>query len=291
MARVKLVYLGGGSTRAAGTMASFMANGADFDGSEVVLVDLDPERLELIRTLATKMARARGLDISVTRDDRPPRRARRRRRGALLLPAGRLPGAGAGREDPAPARRHRPGDPGRGRLLHGAPRDQRAQGRLRRDGGALPRRVDLQLHEPRQHRRRGDHAQLAAEGRLALRRPDLLPQPGRRRGRARPREAARHDGRPQPRLLGRRAGLRRRRPDAAARRGLGAPPGRRDARPRAAAAAPARRRDGLDPRRLLPVLLLHRRGAGRVPRQADDAGGGHPLLVGRLLAPLRAAGA
>src|SRR6187397_3566151 len=66
MARIKLVYLGGGSTRAAGTMASFMANGADFDGSEVVLVDLDEERLGLIRTLAEKMARARGLDIAVT---------------------------------------------------------------------------------------------------------------------------------------------------------------------------------------------------------------------------------
>ena len=66
MARIKLVYLGGGSTRGAGTMASFMANGSDFDGSEVVLVDLDPDRLELIRTLAQKMARARGLDITVT---------------------------------------------------------------------------------------------------------------------------------------------------------------------------------------------------------------------------------
>ena len=66
MARIKLVYLGGGSTRAAGTMASFMANGADFDGSEVVLVDLDEGRLGLIRTLAEKMARARGLDIAVT---------------------------------------------------------------------------------------------------------------------------------------------------------------------------------------------------------------------------------
>ena len=66
MARIKLVYLGGGSTRAAGTMASFMANGADFDGSEVVLVDLDEERLGLIRTLAERMARARGLDIAVT---------------------------------------------------------------------------------------------------------------------------------------------------------------------------------------------------------------------------------
>src|SRR2546423_12816050 len=66
MARIKLVYLGGGSTRAAGTMASFLHHGADFDGSEVVLFDLDAERLELIRTLATKMARARGLDIAVS---------------------------------------------------------------------------------------------------------------------------------------------------------------------------------------------------------------------------------
>ena len=66
MARIKLVYLGGGSTRAAGTMASLMENGADFDGSEVVLVDLDEDRLALIRTLAEKFARARGLDIAVS---------------------------------------------------------------------------------------------------------------------------------------------------------------------------------------------------------------------------------
>src|ERR671936_1908947 len=66
MARIKLVYIGGGSTRAAGTMASFMENGADFDGSEVVLVDLDEERLELIQTLAQKLARVRGLDIEVS---------------------------------------------------------------------------------------------------------------------------------------------------------------------------------------------------------------------------------
>src|SRR6266496_941977 len=66
MARIKLVYLGGGSTRAAGTMASFMQNGADFDGSDVVLVDLDEARLDLIRTLAQKMAKAGGLDIAVS---------------------------------------------------------------------------------------------------------------------------------------------------------------------------------------------------------------------------------
>ncbi len=66
MARIKMVYIGGGSTRGAGTMASFMENGQDFDGSEVVLVDLDSERLELVRTLAERMAKARGLDITVS---------------------------------------------------------------------------------------------------------------------------------------------------------------------------------------------------------------------------------
>ncbi len=65
MARIKLAYLGGGSTRAAGTMASLIENGADFAGSEVVLVDLDPDRLELVRTLAERMAQVRGLDLTV----------------------------------------------------------------------------------------------------------------------------------------------------------------------------------------------------------------------------------
>ena len=66
MARIKIAYLGGGSTRAAGTMASFLQTGEDFDGSEVVLIDLDAERLDLIRRLAERMAKARGLDITIT---------------------------------------------------------------------------------------------------------------------------------------------------------------------------------------------------------------------------------
>ncbi len=66
MARIKLAYIGGGSTRAAGTMASFIEQGTNFDGSEVVLIDLDPDRLHVVRTIAQKMARARGLDITVT---------------------------------------------------------------------------------------------------------------------------------------------------------------------------------------------------------------------------------
>lgn len=66
MARIKLAYIGGGSTRAAGTMASFIQQGENFDGSEVVLIDLDAERLSIVQTIARKMARARGLDITFT---------------------------------------------------------------------------------------------------------------------------------------------------------------------------------------------------------------------------------
>lgn len=66
MARIKLAYLGGGSSRAAGTMASFMHRGQRFNGSEVVLIDLHQERLDLVRQLAQRMAKHAGLDITVT---------------------------------------------------------------------------------------------------------------------------------------------------------------------------------------------------------------------------------
>ena len=65
MARVKIAYIGGGSTRAAGTMASFVGQAENFAGSEIVLIDLDAERLELIRTLAERMAAAGGADLAV----------------------------------------------------------------------------------------------------------------------------------------------------------------------------------------------------------------------------------
>ena len=66
MARIKLAYIGGGSTRAVSTMAAFIQQGENFAGSEVVLIDLDEERLGIVRTIARKMARARGLDITFT---------------------------------------------------------------------------------------------------------------------------------------------------------------------------------------------------------------------------------
>ena len=65
MASIRLAYLGGGSTRAAGTMAAFIHNhGARFAGSEVVLIDLDPGRLDIVQRISERMTSARGLDLS-----------------------------------------------------------------------------------------------------------------------------------------------------------------------------------------------------------------------------------
>ena len=64
MASIRLAYLGGGSSRAAGTMAAFIHNhGARFAGSEVVLIDLHEEHLAIVKRLSDAMAAARGMDI------------------------------------------------------------------------------------------------------------------------------------------------------------------------------------------------------------------------------------
>lgn len=65
MAAIRLVYIGGGSTRAPGTVASLVARGEAFRGSEVVLVDLDPERLDVVRRLTERMASVRDMDLRV----------------------------------------------------------------------------------------------------------------------------------------------------------------------------------------------------------------------------------
>jgi len=66
VARIKVAYIGGGSTRAVGTMASWIEQGENFNGSEVVLVDLDDRHLDLVRTLAERMAAQRGIDLTVS---------------------------------------------------------------------------------------------------------------------------------------------------------------------------------------------------------------------------------
>jgi 6-phospho-beta-glucosidase len=47
-------------------MASFVHHGEEFDGSEFVLIDLDAEHLEIVKTITEKMAANAGLDITVT---------------------------------------------------------------------------------------------------------------------------------------------------------------------------------------------------------------------------------
>lgn len=66
MARIKVAYIGGGSTRAPGTMASFIHQGQNFQGSEIVLIDTDDTHLPLVKTLAEKMARSQGVDLKVS---------------------------------------------------------------------------------------------------------------------------------------------------------------------------------------------------------------------------------
>ena len=65
MASIKMAYVGGGSSRAAGTMASLLAHGKEFDGSHVVLIDQRQDRLDLVERIAAKLVRAQGLDITV----------------------------------------------------------------------------------------------------------------------------------------------------------------------------------------------------------------------------------
>ena len=47
-------------------MASLIAQGENFAGSEITLVDLDEDRLSLVKTLADNMARCRDLDLTIS---------------------------------------------------------------------------------------------------------------------------------------------------------------------------------------------------------------------------------
>lgn len=66
MTRIKLAYIGGGSTRAPGTIASLIHQGQNFQGSEVVLIDINEAHLQVVKTLAEKMARNQSIDLRVS---------------------------------------------------------------------------------------------------------------------------------------------------------------------------------------------------------------------------------
>ncbi len=159
MASIRLAYLGGGSTRAAGTMAAFIHNhGARFAGSEVVLIDLDADHLDIVRRLAERMTAARGLDLRFTTTT--DRRAGLTDVDAVLSSyrPGGFEARRARRAHPAwrtasSARRRR------GRAASSWPCAPstccRASIGRPRAGGAEG--AHLQLHEPRQHRGPGRH--------------------------------------------------------------------------------------------------------------------------------------
>jgi 6-phospho-beta-glucosidase len=46
-------------------VASLIDQGANFAGSEIVLIDLDADRLVIVETIAAKLARAQGLDLTI----------------------------------------------------------------------------------------------------------------------------------------------------------------------------------------------------------------------------------
>lgn len=64
MASLKIAYVGGGSSRAAGTVASLLERADGFEGSEVILIDLEEEPLELIRHFAERLAKAKGASVT-----------------------------------------------------------------------------------------------------------------------------------------------------------------------------------------------------------------------------------
>jgi 6-phospho-beta-glucosidase len=66
MARIKLAYIGGGSTRAPGTVASIIHQGKNFAGSEVVLIDLNEDTLKLVKTIGDKLAKAKGIELKIS---------------------------------------------------------------------------------------------------------------------------------------------------------------------------------------------------------------------------------
>jgi 6-phospho-beta-glucosidase len=63
MASIKLVYIGGGSTRAPGTIAALANFGEHFAGSEIVLVDIEPQMLALVERLGRRILEAAGVEL------------------------------------------------------------------------------------------------------------------------------------------------------------------------------------------------------------------------------------
>ena len=150
-AMAKITFIGAGSTVFARNLLGDILGYEELAESEITLFDIDAERLDTSELVARRVADALGRTGEDPHHHRPPRRARRRRlrdqhdpgRRLRAVHGHRLRGPEAVR--PAPDdRRH-----ARHRRHHARPaHDPGAARDVRRHGGALPRRVVPQLHEP-----------------------------------------------------------------------------------------------------------------------------------------------
>ena len=193
---IKLAVVGGGSTYTPELVEGFTRRADRLPVDELVLLDIDPERLEIVGGLAERMLDRLGWPgrLVLTAD---PDAAHRRRRLRPHPAPGRRPGGTARRRDAAAAvRADRPGDDRRGRLREGAAdragraRPRGADGEARRAG-----RLDRRLHEPGRDRDPGA-ARRRPPGDRAVQRRDRVPATVRRAirrragaGRARARRA------------------------------------------------------------------------------------------------------
>ena len=92
---LKVAVVGGGSTYTPELVEGFARRATVLPIDELVLLDPDPERLEIVGGLAGRILRARGLARTADADRRPV--GRPRRRGVHADPAaGRRPGGAAG---------------------------------------------------------------------------------------------------------------------------------------------------------------------------------------------------
>jgi 6-phospho-beta-glucosidase len=66
MAAIKLVYLGGGATRGPGTIASFVRHIKQYAGSEIVLLDINPDQMEQVRRVGQRIIEAEGADLKLS---------------------------------------------------------------------------------------------------------------------------------------------------------------------------------------------------------------------------------
>lgn len=65
MAAIKIAYVGGGSTRAPGTVAAYVRQGDAFAGSTITLIDPDREGMDLTKRIAERLAAHLGVDLTV----------------------------------------------------------------------------------------------------------------------------------------------------------------------------------------------------------------------------------